>query len=143
MVARQSCCGYPNEYVSEMSTPQGRQNDKVKGGRERRLRSDAFRAALRCGADAPDFPSPVGWGNCAALAARSRFVLVVSRLMARRRTVEEVPRWLAKSARASVPSSVSAGGTRAETETRRRQRPRRARTASEERRDSRGFKVRR
>ena len=103
----------------------------------------AIRAALRCGADAPDFPSPVGWGNCAALAARSRFVLVVSRLMARRRTVEEVPRWLAKSARASVPSSVSAGGTRAETETRRRQRPRRARRASEERRDSRGFKVRR
>src|ERR1700722_15113628 len=67
MVARQSCCGYPNEYVSEMSTPQGRQNDKVKGGRERRLRSDAIRAALRCGADAPGLPSPVGWGNCAAL----------------------------------------------------------------------------
>jgi len=50
-----------------MSTPYGRRNDEVKGGRERRLRGDAIRAALRCGADAPDFPSPVGWGNCAAL----------------------------------------------------------------------------
>src|ERR1700722_18427035 len=50
--------------------------------------------------------------------------------MARRRTVEEVPRRLAKSARASVPSSVSAGGTRAGTETRRRQRRRRRRSPS-------------
>jgi hypothetical protein len=36
-----------------MSTAQGEQDDEVKGVRERRLRSDAIRAALRCGADAP------------------------------------------------------------------------------------------
>jgi hypothetical protein len=67
MPAPLSCCGYPNEYVSEMSTPHRQPNDEVKGGRERRLRSDAIRAALRCGADAPGLHHLSGWGNCAAL----------------------------------------------------------------------------
>jgi len=49
-----------------MSTPR-RQNDEVKSVRERRLRSDAIRAALRCGADAPGLFSLSGWGNCAAV----------------------------------------------------------------------------
>jgi hypothetical protein len=137
MVARQSCCGYPSEYVSEMSIPHGQPNDEVKGVRERRLRSDAIRAALRCGADAPGLPSPLGWGNCAALrgavAIRSGRVAPDGPMAnsggrlrgAMASSGGEIPRWLAKNARASVPSSVSAGGTTAETETRKRQQQRR------------------
>src|SRR5579863_6924321 len=63
MPARHSGCGYPNEYVSDMSTAQREHDDEVKGVREGRLRSDAIRAALRCDASAPGYPEVQGQGQ--------------------------------------------------------------------------------